>query len=78
MNQWVVDDEKTRSFHEKRLLIKKYGVFTMRVTDTDSDGNKKTGHVIVSVEPYDLDAALNFGKLEEYFQQKNFNINPAP
>ena len=56
---WVRDDEKTRGYDGKRLLIKGRGVFMMHVRETNSKGERNPGHVQLLIEPDDLDAAMS-------------------
>ena len=56
---WVRDDEKTRGYDGKRLLIKGRGVFLMHVRETNSKGERNPGHIQLLIEPYDLDAAMS-------------------
>lgn len=56
---WVIDDDRARSFDGKKLLIKGRGIFKMRISEVDSSGERNPGFVLVLIDPYDLDAAMN-------------------
>ena len=58
-DEWVLDNEQTRSYDGKKLFIKGLGVFLMHVREINSKGERRKRYVQLLIEPYDLDAAMS-------------------
>ncbi len=63
---WVEDNEHNRAFHGKTVEIANadgsLGVFKMNVNERGLNGETNPGHVLIYIEPYDLDSALTVVK----------------
>lgn len=59
---WIKDTPKVREYDGRTLNIvsneQDKGVYKMYVLESDPQGNKRPGFVLLVVEPYDLTAAL--------------------
>lgn len=62
-SEWIEDNETNRAYDGKTLHIfnneEDQGVFKMRVSETDQQGNRRPGFIQIQISPYDLVAALH-------------------
>jgi len=53
--EWITDCEEYRQYDGKRVLVKEKGgrqwVGMMRVLDTGPNGEKKEGHILITLTP---------------------------
>jgi hypothetical protein len=60
---WTVDNATTRSYDGKVIRVEG-GLFSMRVSETNRNGERRDGFIQILIEPYDLNAALSITKAE--------------